>query len=117
MTSATETARAIHRAYWEQDRSAAEALIATDLRFTSPRDDHIDREAYFRTCFPTADRFSANELLDAAEVAPGLVMIRYRYRLAHDGERFSNVELLTVADGRIHEIRVYFGGPERDPEQ
>lgn len=113
MPSAADVARAIHQAYVDQDRDAAEALLAADLVFTSPQDDHIDRGAYFARCFPTADRFAANELRAVAEVEPGQVMIAYTYTLADGSGTFSNVELLRVAGGQIHEIRVYFGGPER----
>jgi ketosteroid isomerase-like protein len=109
----TQTARAIHEAYVKQDRAAAERLIAADLVFTSPQDDHIDRAAYFTRCFPTADRFVANELGAVSEVEPGVVMITYSYELADGTGRFSNVELLSIADGQIHQIRVYFGGLER----
>lgn len=41
-------------AYLAQDRDAAEPLIAQDLVFTSPQDDHIDRAAYLERCVPTA---------------------------------------------------------------
>lgn len=109
----SQVARAIHRAYREQDLAAAEALVAPDMTFTSPRDDHIDRAAYFARCFPTADRFATNELGVVIEVEPGVVMITYTYELADGTGRFSNVELLSIADGQIREIRVYFGGPER----
>ena len=41
---------------YQQDRDAAESLIADDFLFTSPQDDHIDRAAFFERCFPTAGR-------------------------------------------------------------
>ncbi len=113
MLTPTQIARAIHGAYVRQDRAAAEELVGPDLVFTSPRDDHIDRAAYFTRCFPTAHRFAANELGAVSEVEPGVVMITYGYELADGTGRFSNVELLSIADGQIHEIRVFFGGPER----
>lgn len=47
MPRPTQIARAIHRAYVEQDRDAAESLIAADLVFTSPQDDHIDRSRVY----------------------------------------------------------------------
>ncbi|WP_371132660.1 DUF4440 domain-containing protein, partial [Phenylobacterium sp.] len=44
-------ARALYAAFMKQDRAAAEALLAPDFRFTSPYDDHIDREAWFDRCW------------------------------------------------------------------
>ena len=113
MQTPTRIARAIHEAYVRQDRARAEELVAADLVFTSPQDDHIDRKAYFVRCFPTAGRFAANDLGAVSEVEPDLVMIACSYELADGTGRFSNVELLSIADGQIPQIRVYFGGPER----
>ena len=49
--SNTDVVRAAFAAYIAQDRQAAERLIADDFMFTSPQDDHIDREAFFERCF------------------------------------------------------------------
>jgi ketosteroid isomerase-like protein len=96
-------------AYRAQDRAAAEALVAEDFRFTSPQDDAIDRAAYFADCFPTADRFTRQELLEIVDVGHGIVLVRYEYDLV-DGGTFRNVEAITVRDGLVHEVQVYFGG-------
>lgn len=59
--SNTEIVRATFDAYLAQDRDAAERLLAHDLVFTSPQDDHIDKTAYLERCFPTADRLVSQE--------------------------------------------------------
>ena len=41
-----DVVRANYAAYRAQDRPACEALLAEDVVFTSPQDDHIDREAF-----------------------------------------------------------------------
>ena len=108
---AVDVALAVFAAYRDQDVAAAMALLDADLVFTSPQDDHIDRSEFLRTCFPTASRFRTQTVTVAREVEPGVVMLRYTAEPVA-GPPFSNVELITVRDGRIREIRVYFGGPE-----
>ncbi|PWI41869.1 nuclear transport factor 2 family protein [Streptomyces sp. ICBB 8177] len=95
--------------YRAQDRAAVERLTADDFVFTSPQDDHIGKEEFFRRCFPTAGRFVEQRVLHAVPAGPGTVFLAYEYVL-RDGERYRNVELSTVRDGRITETQVYFGG-------
>ena len=96
------------RAFHEQDRSAAEALMSDDFVFTSPQDDHIDKAAWLERCFPSADHFdSPGSTLEIVEV-DGIVLHRYEY--AVEGVRYRNAEALRVEDGRVREVEVYFGG-------
>ena len=108
--SATDTVRAMFDAYRAQDRVAAEALIAEEFVFTSPRDDRIDRAAFFARCFPTADRFTRQEILQAVPGEGGDVFVLYEYDLADGGGTYRNTEVLTVRDGRVVETQVFFGG-------
>ena len=106
--SNVEVVQALTRAFHDQDRRSAEALVADDFVFTSPQDDHIDRDAWFERCFPSADHFDGpSHTLEIIEVG-GVVLHRYDYRV--DGVRWRNVEALSVANGRVHEVEVYFGG-------
>ncbi len=104
-----EVARSLLQAYIDQDRPRAETLLADELTFTSPQDDHIDRAAYFDRCFPTADHFSSQTLLHAVALDEHDVVIAYEYEL-HGGERFRNTEIITVSRGQATEIQVFFGG-------
>ncbi|MEQ6901564.1 nuclear transport factor 2 family protein [Nocardioides sp. YIM 152588] len=104
-----EVVRAQFDAYRRQDRAASEALLARDLTFTSPQDDHIDRDAFFERCFPTADRVSRQELLRVAPAGDEDVFIMYEYDLKTGGTH-RNAELITVVGGQIVEIQVFFGG-------
>lgn len=110
MTNANaEVVRAIMASYLAQDRQAAERLIAEDFAFTSPQDDHIDRDAYFERCFPTADRVISQELLEVVPNDRDGVFIIYEYELK-TGPRHRNAEFLTVRNGQITEVQVFFGG-------
>ncbi|MFD8749552.1 nuclear transport factor 2 family protein [Kitasatospora sp. NPDC059577] len=106
------------RCYRSQDVDAALPLYADDFTFTSPQDDHIDRAAFFRRCFPTADRFREQRLLHVTPAGDGdgargeggeLVFVHYEYELTAGG-RYRNVEAVTVRDGLIREVQVFFGG-------
>jgi ketosteroid isomerase-like protein len=105
----SDPVRALFAAYRAQDRPAAERLLTDDFRFSSPQDDRIDRAAYFERCFPTADRFASQELEHVVEVGGGDVLVVYRYELTTGG-RYRNAELLSVRDGQVAEVQVFFGG-------
>ena len=112
VTDSTDVVRRLFAAYLAQDEAAARALVDEGLRFTSPQDDHIDRTAWLEQCFPTAQRLTWQELRQVAEVEPGLVFVRYEYELRSGGV-FSNMEAITVRDGRVVDVQVCFGGPPR----
>jgi ketosteroid isomerase-like protein len=95
--------------YLRGDRAAAERLVADDFVFTSPRDDRIDRAAFFERCFPTSERFASHELQRVVSVGDD-VFVMYEYRLRDTGERYRNAELLTVRNGQVVEAQVFFGG-------
>jgi ketosteroid isomerase-like protein len=96
-------------AYLAQDRATAERLLADELSFTSLQDDHIDKAAFMERCFPTAGRLNSQQLLELVSAGADGVFILYEYELK-TGERHRNAEYLTVRDGRIVEIQVFFGG-------
>lgn len=53
-TNNVKIARAAYDAYVAKDRAALEALLATDFHFTSALDNHLDRDTYFRRCWPNS---------------------------------------------------------------
>jgi hypothetical protein len=110
--TAVAVARKLLKAYVEQDRVEAERLLAGELTFTSPQDDHIDRDAYFERCFPTADRLRSQTLLYDVALDDAHAAIVYEYVL-QSGERFRNTEIITVRNDQAIEIQVFFGGVVR----
>ena len=106
-TDITGIARASYQAYVDKDRAAMEALVADDFHFTSPLDNRIDRAAYFDRCWPNNGAIEDFEFIRV--VANGdEVVVTYEAR-NNDGRRFRNTEVLTLRDGRIVEVEVYFG--------
>ncbi len=106
----TEVVRAFYEAFRRTDVAAAAPLVATTFVFTSPQDDHLDRDTYLQRCFPTAGHFKSQDFLVLTDI-PGTdhVVLVYEYEL-HDGSRYRNAELITVARGQITEVQVFFGG-------
>ena len=100
-------ARACYMAYVNKDRAAIESLLADDFHFTSPLDNRIDRETYFERCWPNSQGIKAFDFIHL--VADGdHVFVTYEGAW-EGGSRFRNTEIMTMRDGRIVEVEVYFG--------
>ena len=105
--SRAETARGCYQAYVEGRPDIMAAAITEDFAFSSPQDDHIDRNAYFERCWPENSPFQAidiEHLVFDGDVA----LIGYRAEKL-DGSAFRNVELMRFEGDRIAEVTVYFG--------
>ena len=100
-------ARRAYQAYVDKDRAAIEAVIADDFHFTSPRDNRINREAYFDKCWKNSDTITGFTFINL--VADGeRVFVTYEGQRSN-GKPFRNTEILTVRNGKIVEAEVYFG--------
>jgi ketosteroid isomerase-like protein len=66
-------------------------------------------DAYFERCFPTADRLNFQKILELVSAGGDDVFILYEYELK-TGERYRNTEFITVRDGQLTEVQVFFGG-------
>jgi ketosteroid isomerase-like protein len=109
-------ARAAYEAYVTKDRSALEALLASDFHFTSPLDNRLDRETYFRRCWPVSNVIEGFEFVHL--VTDGdRVFVTYE-GCNTDGHRLRNTEILTIRDEHIVDVEVYFGWslPHKAPQ-
>jgi ketosteroid isomerase-like protein len=102
----SDTARACFQAYVDKDRDAMESLIAADFHFTSPLDNRLDRAAYFDRCWPNS---KAIEAIDFVHVVEDGARVFVTYEGEASGRRFRNTEILTIREGRITAVEVYFG--------
>jgi ketosteroid isomerase-like protein len=107
MTDATEIAKNAFRAYLSDDRDALDALIAADFHFTSPYDNRIDRRTYFERCWPNHSAITSITFVRAFQHG-NEVVVTYEGE-TRNGKVFRNTEVLTVRDGKIVEVEVYFG--------
>jgi ketosteroid isomerase-like protein len=106
--NAPDVVRRFYRAFFARDRDAAEALMSDDFTFSSPRDDHIGRAAYFQRCWPNSERLDQFQEEQLA-VLGNETFLRYTARRVADGVRFRNVENIRVVGGKITSVDVYFG--------
>jgi ketosteroid isomerase-like protein len=102
-----ETVRSLYRAFLDLRPDLAQPLLTEDFTFSSPRDDHIDRQSYFERCWPTEKMFRAFHVEHL--VADGdTVLLGYRAEKM-DGGSFRNIETLRFDGEKIAEVTVYFG--------
>jgi ketosteroid isomerase-like protein len=99
--------RAGYEAYVAKDRAAIERLIGEDFHFTSPLDNRIDRATYFARCWPNSERIDGFDFINLVPDGDR-VFVTYEGHKT-DGESFRNTEIVTLRDGQIGEVEVYFG--------
>jgi ketosteroid isomerase-like protein len=100
-------ARSCYEAYVTRDRVAIEALIADDFHFTSPLDNRIDRNTYFKRCWTGSEGMEDYEFVNLVPVGDR-VFVTYEVRI-RGGRRFRNTEILTFRNGQLVDAEVYFG--------
>lgn len=107
MTTVETIAKQSYEAFANSDRAASEALLAEDFRFTSPLDNAIDRATFYKRCWPNSAHISAFKFIHV--IGQGdKVFVTYEGKGAN-GKVFRNTELVTIRDGKIGSIEVYFG--------
>jgi hypothetical protein len=106
MISDQDVVRGTLQAYVDKDREAIEQLIAENFHFSSPLDNRIDRDAYFRLCWPSSRNMDDFEIVRMASDGD-TVFVTYIGTMR--GRRFRNTEVHTLHDRNIVEVEVYFG--------
>jgi ketosteroid isomerase-like protein len=106
MISDRDVVRSTLQAYADKDREAIERLIAEDFHFSSPLDNRIDRDTYFRLCWPNSQHMEDFEIGRMASDGDA-VFVTYIGTVS--GRRFRNTEVHTLRDGKVVEVEVYFG--------
>lgn len=105
--NAVEIAKASYQAYVDKDRDALEALIAPEFHFSSPLDNRLNRAMYFARCWPNSQRITGFEFIRVLAVGDQ-VFITYE-GTSTETKVFRNTEIMTIRDGQIEEVEVYFG--------
>lgn len=101
-----ELAKAIFAAFVTRDLNTAERLIAETFSFTSPLDNALDRKAYFSICWPNSKRMTSVKF---CQICNDQDRVFVTYEADLNGTRFRNTELLTINEGKIYTVEVYFG--------
>jgi len=105
--SRQQTIRDLYAAYLDDRKDIVGAMLTEDFTFSSPRDDHIDRAAYFERCWPKEPVFRGFDL-EFLVIEGDEAVIRYRAEKL-DGTSFRNIENLRFRDDKIASVDVYFG--------
>ena len=100
-------ARKIYQAYVEKNRAAIEALLSEDFHFTSPLDNRLSRATYLDRCWKNSETTTGFRIVNLVSEGEH-VLVTYEGQDT-TGKRFRNTEIITVRDGKIVEIEVYFG--------
>ncbi len=111
----TEIAKGYYRAFETGDRAFVENNLAPGFTFTSPFDDHIDRDEYCRRCWrdePLHRKFTFVTLIQEGDK----VFVAYDAQMrmpnaVHPAATFRNAELMTFEDGKLKSVEVFFGDP------
>ena len=111
--SASDLIRKYFAAYENKDRMAVDSLLTNDFIFTSPYDHRVDRETYFKRCWPYNEQsptYEIGKLLEKDNEA----FILYDCR-TNSGGGSRNTEFFTIEGNKIKEVEVYFGSAPKEP--
>jgi ketosteroid isomerase-like protein len=104
--------RAYFGAYENEDRKAAETLLADGFTFTSPNDDAIDRATYFERCWPQGEP-ARDQTIEKIVVDGDKAFVTYSCATGN-GKSFRNTEFITFDGEQIASVDVYFGPAYQD---
>ena len=95
------------QAYVDKDRASIESVLAQDFHFSSPLDNRIDRETYFKRCWPNSETTKDFKFIRVFQEDNQVVVTYVGENM--DGSHFRNTEVFTISDNMISEVEVYFG--------
>jgi len=111
----TGQAKAYYRAFERHDRAFMEEHLRADFTFTSPFDDHIDRDAWWKRCWPKEPLHQKFDFVtvmqDGDKVFVAYDATMHFPNTTHPDARFRNAELMTFQDGKLRSVEVFFGDP------
>lgn len=110
-----EKSKSYYRAYERNDPNYVAGELAEGFTFTSPFDDHIGREEYFRRCWPDTPLHQKFEFVLVAQDGDRVTIVYdatlRRANAVHPDMRFRNAEMHTFENGRLKSVEVFFGDP------
>lgn len=104
---ASDIIRTCFAAFETGDRETMERLLSDDFTFSSPLDNGIDREAYFKYCWPLSEQKPVFRIERIFEEGPE-AYVTYESRSA-DGHVNYNTEFFVIRQAHIQSVRVFFG--------
>jgi ketosteroid isomerase-like protein len=112
-----EKVKGYYRAYERHDPDAVARDLADGFTFTSPFDDHIGREDYFRRCWPETPLHQRFEFVAIAQDGDRVLVVYEctlrRPNAVHPDMQFRNAEMHRFENGRLKSVEVFFGDPPK----
>jgi len=110
-----EKVKSYYRAYERHDPDTVARDLAEGFTFTSPFDDHIGREEYFRRCWPKEPLHQKFDFLAVAQDGDKVTVVyeclMRRPNAVHPDMRFCNAEMHSFENGKLKSVTVFFGDP------
>ena len=110
-----EKAKSYNRAFERQDPDFVVGELAEGFTFTSPFDDHIGREDYFRRCWPSDPLHARFDFIAVAQDGDRVTVVYQanmrRPDATHPDMTFRNAEMMTFENGKLKSVEVFFGDP------
>jgi len=110
-----EKTKSYFSAYERHDPDYVKGELAAGFTFTSPYDEHIDREAYFKRCWPTQPLHQKFEFVSIAQDGNRVIVVyectMLRPNAVHPDMHFRNSEMHTFENGKLKSVEVFFGDP------
>lgn len=105
--SPTELVKSLFRAFQNQERGILEKLLSSNFIFSSPHDKKLNKEEYFEICYPFSKKVKNFEFQTIVEKGNEVFVI-YKCS-AKDQVDFINTEYFTIENGKIKNVKVFFG--------
>ena len=110
-----EKVKGYYRAYERHDPAHVAKDLAEGFTFTSPFDDHIGREEYFRRCWPAEPLHQKFDFVSLAQDGDQVLVVYQcamrRPNAVHPDMTFRNAEMHRFEGGRLKSVEVFFGDP------
>ncbi len=107
MNSRSELVKNFYLAFSKADRDFVEKLLAPNFIFSAPPDPCLDREGFFKKCWPGAGSLHNYEFIRVVE-HDDEVIVTYEFAKP-DGTKGRNTEVLTFEGDKVTRSEVYFG--------
>ena len=111
----TDKVKSYYRAYERHDPGLVASELADGFTFTSPFDDHIGREEYFRRCWPTEPLHQKFEFVTMAQTGNRVLTVydctMRRPNAVYPDMKFRNAEMHSFENAKLKSVEVFFGDP------
>jgi ketosteroid isomerase-like protein len=107
MSNRPELVKQFYEAFSKGNRDFAEKLLAPNFTFSAPPDPFLDRDRFFKICWPQGGNLKDIEYVRVIEHGDE-VILTHEYAKP-DGATGRNTDIVTFAGDKIIRLEVYFG--------